>query len=104
MSHTLYIYYKDERMALFKTNTTDLNEMYEYCSKELILDGFKKNMNIKHQIKFFKNFLDQIYQRKMNSYKIRHSDLLMFRDVAFALYKYNAYNVNDIIVLKNKKL
>lgn len=102
MSHTLYIFYKDERMALFKTNTTDLNEIYEYCSKQLIMDGFKKKMKIKNQIKFFKNFLEQIYKRKTNSYKIRHSDLLMFRDVAFALYKYNEYDINDIIILKNK--
>lgn len=102
MSYTLYIYYENERICKFKSNTDDLNIMYKDGGEFLILDAFKKKISIDEQIKFYKNYINTIYRQKRDCYKIRASDLLLFRDVFLALYKFNEINSEDIIILKNK--
>lgn len=101
-TYTMYIYYKDTYMCKFPTTTTDPYVVYEVMGKESVNEAFQKGINYKTQIKVFKKFCNLILKKKLNCYKIRASDYLLFLSSFLALLKYKQVNYNDILFLKNK--
>lgn len=101
-SYTLYLYHNNERMFKHKLLTDNMQTIYDEMSHELIINGFKNNMNLDKQIDTYKKFMDKLYKQKINCYKIRASDLLMYCSCYFALYKFNKIPLDDCIIIKNK--
>tara|TARA_R110000824_G_scaffold280101_1_gene468177 strand:+ start:4982 stop:5251 length:270 start_codon:yes stop_codon:yes gene_type:complete len=66
--------------------------------------GLKRGFDLKTQIHSYKKFMDTIYKRKFNCYKLRATDLDLYFYSFFALIKLkqiiNPYN--DVIILKIK--
>ena len=100
----LYIFYENDLFCKFQCRGDDINILYEEYGKDLIIDGFKKNMNLKDIIHISKNFLKRIYKLKKECYKVRASDYMICLSCVMALYKLNEYPLNDIILLKKKNL
>ena len=101
-SYTMYIYYKNEYICKFKCLTTDPYALYEIMGKEVINQAFSKGINYKRQIETFTKYCDIIYKKKINCYKIRRSDYLIFVSCFLALLKYKCVDYTDILFLKNK--
>ncbi len=101
-SYTMYIYYKDTYICKFYCLSTDPYAIYEIMGKEAVKQAFSKGIGYKNQIKTFTKFCDIIYKRKINCYKIRRSDYLVFCSCFLALLKYKCVNSTDILFLKNK--
>lgn len=100
----LYIFYENDLFCKFLCKGDDMNILYEEYGKDLILDGLKKNMNLKDIIQISKNFVKRIYDMKKDSYKVRASDYIICLSCVMVLYKLNQYPLNDIILLKKKNL
>ena len=98
----LYIFYENDLFCKFLCKGDDMNILYEEYGKDLILDGLKKNMNLKDIIQISKNFVKRIYDMKKDSYKVRASDYIICLSCVMVLYKLNQYPLNNFILLKNK--
>ena len=101
-SYTMYLYHNDERIFKNKLFTDDIQKIYHDMSYKLIINGLKNNISIDKQISTYKIFMDKIYKMKINCYKIRASDLLMYCSCFFALHKMNQVSPDDCIIIKNK--
>ena len=102
--YLLYIFYEKDILCKFQCKGDDMDKLYEEYGKDLIVDGLKKNMNLKDIIQISKNFLKRIYKLKNECYKVRASDYMICLSCVMALYKLNEYPLNDIILLKKKNL
>ena len=100
--YEMFIFYKDKRLCKFKIDTDDINEIYNSMGKKLIMDGLKNNISIDKQIETYKKGVETIHQRKEDCYKVRASDYLMVLSCIMSLIKFKQFDLEDVIILKNK--
>ena len=100
--YEMFIFYKDKRLCKFKIDTDDINEIYNSMGKKLIMDGLKNNISIDKQIETYKKGVETIHQRKEDCYKVRASDYLMVLSCVMSLIKFRQFDLEDVIILKNK--
>tara|TARA_R110000803_G_scaffold182404_3_gene244736 strand:+ start:5028 stop:5399 length:372 start_codon:yes stop_codon:yes gene_type:complete len=100
--YKLYLFYENELVGNYPTTIDNWETLYETYSKQVILNGYKANINYKLQIKVLKDFMEVIAKQKRNCEKIKASDYIMFLSCFFALLKYNEIDSSDYIFLKIK--
>ena len=100
--YEMFIFYKDKRLCKFKINTDDINEIYNEMGKKLVMDALRNNISIDKQINKYNLCVETIHQRKEDCYKVRASDYLMTLSCIMSLIKFNQFNLEDVIILKNK--
>tara|TARA_R110000765_G_scaffold309163_2_gene402702 strand:- start:766 stop:1083 length:318 start_codon:yes stop_codon:yes gene_type:complete len=100
--YEMFIFYKDKRLCKFKIDTDDINEIYNSMGKKLIMDGLKNNISIDKQIETYKKGVETIHQRKEDCYKVRASDYLMVLSCIMSLIKFRQFDLDNVIILKNK--
>ena len=100
--YEMFIFYKDKRLCKFKVNTDDINKIYNEMGKKLIMDGLRNNISIDKQIETYKKGVETIHQRKEDCYKVRATDYLMVLSCVMSLIKFRQFNLEDVIILKNK--
>jgi len=84
---SLNLYYKGLLISSYPLTKLKTFERYKYQGDSLIIKSLKLNINMKLQIKTYKQFCYMIYKRKLNKEAIRRSDHLMFLNSIFALLK-----------------
>ena len=102
--YEMFIFYKDKRLCKFKVNTDDINEIYNEMSNKLVMDGLRNDISIDKQIERYKIAIEIIHNRKENCYKVRASDYLMTLCCIMSLVKFNQFDLDNIIILKNKNI
>ena len=100
--YNLYLYYNDIRVGKYPVDKDDIDEAYNEMSKELIMDGLRKGVNIKSQVKFFKSYCNKISKMVDDCYKVKASDFLMFLSCYIALIKFNEIECTDYFFMKRK--
>tara|TARA_R110002074_G_C12424177_1_gene656181 strand:- start:886 stop:1203 length:318 start_codon:yes stop_codon:yes gene_type:complete len=100
--YEMFIFYKDKRLCKFQVDTDDITKIYNYMAKKLVMDALINNISIDKQIKKYNSCIETIHQKKEDCYKIRASDYLMTLSCIMSLIKFNQFNIEDIIILKNK--
>ena len=100
--YNLYIYHNDVFLARFKTTTNDMSKLNKYLSEDLIRGGMEKGFSIPYQILVHNEFADMIYKQRINSQKVRASDLMMLLHSQMALHRFGKKDTNDFLFLKKK--
>lgn len=101
--YNLYLSHHDLSISKYKVKTSDLSLLYKQLAEHIIIDGFNKGFTIDKQICKYKAFIDKIYKLKVNCYKIKASDYLMYLSCYLCLYKLNNCLIDEPIILKIKK-
>ena len=102
IKYNLYLTHGDILIGKYKVLTTDLKKIYNEMGAHVVIQGFKSGNNIEAQIKKYKYFIDYIHTQKINCYKIKASDLIMYLTCYLCLDKFNV-DVEEPIFLKIKK-
>jgi len=100
--YKFYAYYNNIRVGKYPVDKDNLDEMYDIMSKQLIMDGLQRGMNIKSQIKFYKSYCSKISKMVDDCYKVKASDFLMFLSCYTALIKFNEIPSTDYLFIKRK--
>ena len=108
MRYRFYLHQKNILIYNCIIWTDDLNILMNHFGKTTIEKGLRRGFNIEQQIHYYKKFINTIYKRKINCYKIRSSDLDLYFASFFVLMKLkqidNPYNDIIILKIKNKKI
>ena len=100
--YNLYIYHKDVFLAKFKTTTNDMSILNKYLSEDLIRGGMEKGFTIPFQIAVHYEFAEMIYKQRINSQKVRASDLRILLNSQMALHRFGKKSSDDFLFLKKK--
>ena len=103
---SLNLYYNGLLISSFPLTKIKTFERYKYQGDSLIIKSLRFNVDMKLQIKTYKQFCYMIYKKKLNKESIRRSDHLMFLNSIFALLKLKAIdndNQNGYLTMPRKK-
>jgi len=103
LKYNLYLYHNNVFIGKYALFHDDIKKLTMEYSNPLLLNGFKNNVSINDQIEQLNEFCNQIAKMKFDCYKVPMSDLVLFMNSAFGLYRYNRKSWNDFVILKRKK-
>lgn len=103
LKYNLYLYHNNVFIGKYALFHDDIKKLTMEFSNPLLLNGFKNNVSINDQIEQLNQFCNQIAKMKFDCYKVKMSDLVLFMNSAFGLYRYNRKSWNDFVILKKKK-
>ncbi len=103
LKYNLYLYHNNVFIGKYALFHDDIKKLTMEYSNPLLLNGFKNNVSINDQIEQLNEFCNQIAKMKFDCYKVKMSDLVLFMNSAFGLYRYNRKSWNDFVILKKKK-
>ena len=103
LKYNLYLYHNDIFIGKYALFHNDIKKLTEEYSNPLLLNGFKNGLSIDTQIQQLTQFCDQIAKMKRHCIKVKMSDLILFMNSAFGLFRYKKKSSNDFILFKKKK-
>lgn len=107
LKYNLYLYHNDIFIGKYGLVHNDINRLIQEYTQAFLVDAFRRGVSIEGQIRQLTKYCDKIAQMKNNCYKVKMSDLILFMNTAFCLFRYNQKSFNDFIILKkqnNKKV
>tara|TARA_R110001599_G_scaffold222685_3_gene421833 strand:- start:674 stop:1054 length:381 start_codon:yes stop_codon:yes gene_type:complete len=107
LKYNLYLYHNDVFIGKYGLMHNDINRLIKEYTQSFLVDAFRRGVSMKGQIRQLTEYCDKIAQMRNDCYKVKMSDLILFMNTAFCLYRYNKKSFNDFIILKkrnNKKV
>jgi len=102
--YRLDLYWNDVYISRFDTQTSTAQEVYDYCSNEILVDGMRNNMTLKDQKQYLIDFCNDVWIKKKHKKKIPSEIHCMFLTAFFALHKLNYKPTYDSYIhLRHKK-
>ena len=100
---SLILFYNNLLIASYPLSNLKTYERYKLQGNHLILKSLKTNIPIKLQIKTYKLFCHEIYERKEKKLGIYRSDYEMFLNCIFALIKLKQLDEDNCIFIAPKR-
>ena len=102
--YRLDIFWKDVPISRWDTYTSTAEEVYDYCSNDLLREGMENGLSLTKQRDLLVMFCNDIYNMRINKKKISSEKHMMFLSAFFSLHKMNHTSTRDqYIHLKHKK-
>ena len=104
MTYTQYIFHENNLICQFKTKGDSLDDMFRLQAKTVMENAIREhNVPIYKQINTYIEYCKVIEKKKLDCFKVRTSDLLLYATCFSTLVKFGIKDRDDCIFLKDKK-